>query len=133
MNSRNQDNSTPLHQARNFSREYPLLFMAVHQMSLSAFTPSLGFVSGSILVRKVFRVWITPCVPLLGELFSVAPEPFCRVLDPLVRLIVPGKFKPSWPRQTQGLVTLSVCQLTLPLTALVPSPNSHQHSNAKHS
>ena len=88
-------------------------------------TPSLGFVSASILVRKDLRVWITPCVPLLGEQFSVASEPFCRVLEPLVGWIVtvPGEFKPSWPRQTQGIVTLCVGQLTLPLTALVPSPN----------
>jgi len=90
-------------------------------MSLSAFIPSLGFVSASILVLNVLRVWTKPCVPLLGVPFSVVPEAFYRVLDPLVRLIVPGEYKPSWPRQTQHLGTLGVGQLTLPLTSLVHS------------
>jgi len=68
--------------------------MVVHQMSLSAFITSLGFVSASILMRNSLRLWITPRVLLLGEPFSVAPEAFCRVLDPLVGLIVHGEYKP---------------------------------------
>jgi len=92
--SRNEDNSTPLHQARNVLRVYSLLFMVVHHMGLSTFTPSPGFVSASTLVHNVFQVWTTTCVPLLGEPFSVVPEAFRQVLDPFVGLIVHGEYKP---------------------------------------
>ena len=80
---------------------YPLLFMVVHQMSLfSAFTPSLGFVWASILVRNILCVWIMPRVPLLGEPSSVMPEAFVGSLTHCqVGLIVHGEYK---PRDCQG-------------------------------
>jgi len=100
--------------------------MVAHHIGLSAFTPSLGFISASILMRNVLQVWIwiMPCIPLLGEPFSVVPEALCRVLDLFMGLIVHGKYKPlwSWPYQTQDIITLGVGQLTLPLMALVLSP-----------